>query len=273
MAFTEKENDPAKMLASQQVIMQAFLTHEGSLTTIAPFIEGPADEIQQRLAIYYDAYRGRMVDILRVAYPKLAVCLGDDAFADLVVAYSAKHPSSHPSARYIGQLLPDFLHQHEQPILAELAQFEWALGDALDAANTPLLTLTELLSLNDPDWPALQLALHASVQVLELHSNAPMLWQQLGQQLADNKPTTPHYEQTITHWIIWRYQQTAYFTSLDVPSARLFHLLQQKLSFADICAALCDEMPEEGVSPFIVHFLQHWVAQDCICYLAQKGYD
>jgi len=249
------------MLASQQEALQAFLMTGKNFITIAPWIEGSLEDVQQRLAIYYDAYRWRMIEILQVAYPKLAAWLGNNDFAELVIAYIETHPSQHISARYIGGYLSQFLQQRGQPFLAELAQFEWALGHVLDAVDSPLFTTEDLHHVTDTDWPTLLLSLRASVQLISLHFNAPFIWQQL----AENKsPSAPeHHEKPIT-WVIWRYEQTAYFASLDNPSAHMFSLLQQGLSFADVCEQLCDDVPSEEVPLFAVGFLQHWVTQDCI---------
>jgi len=242
--------------------LQAFLLNQAAVDTIAPFIQGSPDEIQQRLAVYYDAYRWRMIEILQVAYPKLAIFLGQEPFADLALAYIADYPSEHVSARYIGEHLASFLASHQRPILAELAHFEWLLGDVLDAADSAILTAESLQAISVEDWPDLRLGLRASVRIIALHHPVPQLWQQLAEGVAISPAIEP--AALPVDWVIWRYEQTAYFASLDAPSLRMFQLLAQGLPFAALCEQLETDLPSEDIPQFSVGFLQHWVGQQCL---------
>ena len=64
---------------------------------------------EHRLAVYYNAYRIRLIDCLAVDYPALAKLVGRDAFEDLALAYLQRFPSTHPSVRWFGRHLPVFL--------------------------------------------------------------------------------------------------------------------------------------------------------------------
>ena len=56
-----------------------------------------------------------------------------------VRSFIAAHPSVHRSIRWYGSELADFLIDRppfaEQPILSELARFEWTLAEVFDAAD------------------------------------------------------------------------------------------------------------------------------------------
>ena len=62
----------------------------------------------RRLAIYYDAYRLRLLEALDSNYPILHSWMGDDEFEKLGLAYLDAHPSTHFSIRYFGHRLSEF---------------------------------------------------------------------------------------------------------------------------------------------------------------------
>src|SRR5262249_58449713 len=70
---------------------------------------GPRLTSAERIAIYPDMYRCRLIEALLEDYPRLAAALGDGGFADLVRDYVAAHPSSHPSLRHLGTALAGLL--------------------------------------------------------------------------------------------------------------------------------------------------------------------
>ena len=58
---------------------------------------------RERLQIYADMYRERLVDVLREDFPRLLAALGDDEFTALACRYLARCPSTHPSVRHVGR--------------------------------------------------------------------------------------------------------------------------------------------------------------------------
>ena len=99
----------------------------------------------RRLEVYANAYFARIHECLARDFAALAAAIGEAGFHDLVTAYLIAHPSRHPSLRFIGAALPDYLADAPQaapfrrrwPWAADLARLEWALGCAFDAADAP----------------------------------------------------------------------------------------------------------------------------------------
>jgi len=98
----------------------------------------------ERLAIYHDGYHARLIECLADDYPALRHALGHAQFRSLCLAYIAKFPSRSPSLNYFGAHMPGFCASdplqltHAQG-LAELAQLEWAVVEAIHAeAQEPL---------------------------------------------------------------------------------------------------------------------------------------
>jgi hypothetical protein len=147
-------------------------------------LEGtPGQPAAERVAIYAQMWRWRLVDALRADFPALAALLGDDAFLALSDAYLAAHPSDDPDIGRLGRRLPAFLRARQEtaarPDLADLAALEWARLEAFFAApgaGAPGPLGREALAARAPeDFAALRLALVPSAARLELdHAVAPL---------------------------------------------------------------------------------------------------
>ena len=78
-------------------------------------------------------------------------------------AYVAKHPSQHPSIRWAGRHLADFLATEapyrDDPWFADMARFDWALAFAFDAADAPAAGLADLVGVPPEFWGSIRLAL------------------------------------------------------------------------------------------------------------------
>jgi hypothetical protein len=87
--------------------------------------------------IYADMYQARLLDVLRDDFPLVLAVIGDEAFCSLAGRYLARHPSEHPSVRYVGRRFTDFVAADETvpPFLADLARLEWARVDVFDALD------------------------------------------------------------------------------------------------------------------------------------------
>ena len=132
-------NIKTKSLAELQTALQDFLldkTQNASDLTL----ETPAFSREERLQIYHEAYRLRLIDALRNDYPALEAYIGEENFVLVATEFIATNPSHHPSLRWFGKKLPQFLREHSEWKLhiqvAELAEFEWAQMMAFDAADT-----------------------------------------------------------------------------------------------------------------------------------------
>src|SRR5262245_56535262 len=80
------------------------------------------------LAVYRDGYALRLIEALTNDYPGLMAMAGPADFDHMARAYIAAHPSRHPSVRWFGKHLGDFLAATPPysgtPAAAEMARFE-----------------------------------------------------------------------------------------------------------------------------------------------------
>jgi hypothetical protein len=224
-------------LAELQRQFQAFLLQSSAdaVAIAAAISNQPKLPVDERLAIYYNAYRIRLREALDDAFTNTGLYLGDDMFAEMCDAFVAAHPSTMRNLRWYGQQFPAFLARQldQHPQVAELAAFEWALGLAFDADDAAPLGASDVRHLTPDEWADVRFTLHPSVQLLELHCNAVPIWRALDQ---DSTPPDPECAASTCHWLVWRRQLQPQFRSLDDAEARALRELQQGRCFAEVCA-------------------------------------
>ena len=213
-----------------------------------------------RLKIYADAYRLRLIDALADNYPNLHALIGDDAFTELGARYLETQPSRHFSIRHFGHRLAEFVAEQlpyaQQPVLADLAHFEWMLRDVFDAADASALCHKDLAAIAPEFWPDVRFKLHPTVRRLDLTWNAPAIWKALDEQV---DPPVPQINESIIAWLIWRHDLKIQFRSLGIDEAWAIDALQRNSTFAELCAGLCEWVDESRAPLHAAQFIQRWL--------------
>jgi hypothetical protein len=213
-----------------------------------------------RLRVYAEAYRLRLLEALRVDYPVLHTLYGDEDFERLGLAYIERHPSRHFSIRYFGRHLSRALGEdarfRDSSFLAELAAFEWALGEAFDAADSPVATLGEISAIAPEAWPDMCLRLHLSLRRLDLRWNVPPVWKAVSE---GESPLPWQCAEVPLTWAIWRKGLETYFRSLTPEEAWMLGAVLQGQCFADLCEGLCAWVDEAQVALHAAGLLRTWV--------------
>ncbi|HEY8023984.1 MAG TPA: DNA-binding domain-containing protein [Burkholderiaceae bacterium] len=255
------------MNASLQTIQDQFQTYvlrgDREQPAIAALIDSQFGlPVQDRLAIYYDAYRIRLGEALAEAFDKTYAYVGDDAFAALCRDYIERYPSQFRNLRWFGDHFAAFAAESlpDHPMVAELAAFEWALGLAFDAADAPILTLQDLQGLAPEAWETLGFALHPSLQLLSLHWNIPAIWLALGRDEAP--PDALRSEEPCT-WLVWRKELQPHFRSLNAYEALALRGLAEGRSFSDVCSAAA-ETSDEDITGQIAGWLHTWMNESVL---------
>jgi hypothetical protein len=109
--------------------------------------------------VYRQAYVARLAEIVDEDYEQVHTYIGDQAFAWLLKAYIAAHPSDQRNARWFSRHLPAFIAKlaayAKHPEVAELATLEKALADAFDGPDCKALTIEAMAALKPEAWPYL----------------------------------------------------------------------------------------------------------------------
>ncbi len=226
---------------------------------------------EKRLKIYYDAYRLRLLEILENDFPKLQTLLGDEAFDSLGCLYITTHPSQHFSARYFGQKFAQFLRERDisvnKPYLAEMAAFEWSLGNTLDAENATTVTIADLKLIPADQWGGLKLRFHPSLQTCIFEWDTPQCWKAIEN---NESPRLPQKQKEPVTWIFWRQVLQSQFRSLTNPQALMLKRFQEDQYFGDICESLSQIMESEVIPAIALGFIQQCLNDGFVSQLSLK---
>ncbi|MCE4553838.1 DNA-binding domain-containing protein [Pelomonas cellulosilytica] len=221
------------------------------------------------LQVYRHAYRARLADALVDNHTVLARALGDEAFDALAHAYIATHPSRHPSIRWFGHALADFMADagddlvpHES--LIDIARMDWALRGAFDAADAPLLAPENLAALSPDDWAGLQLRLHPSVQRVALAHAVEPAWRVLREWDPDTGADQPELPEPRPHahvLLAWRQGLETRWRSLEPLEATLLDAVAAGETFAQLCERAAAVLGDaDAAAAAAVGLLQRWLA-------------
>ncbi len=221
--------------------------------------------VATRLGIYGGAYGSRLAEALESNYPALAKLMGADDFQALAGGYVRAHPSAFFSIRYYGDQLAQFLASDAQyaeaPVLAELARWEWTLGQVFDAADAVPVTAEALAQVQPAHWAQLRFAFHPSLQRLDLHWNAPQIWQAVTE---ERDPPAVSFAREAQPWLAWRQELTTYFRSLPKTEGAVIDAARNGAPFGDLCALLCAELGEAQAPMQAATLLRGWIAAGLI---------
>jgi hypothetical protein len=229
----------------------------------AAILDAPPLRPQERLDIYRNAYRLRLIEALADTYAMLERALGDEDFAALGARFVAAHPSVHRSIRWYGAELAEFLERTapytEYPVLAELARFEWTLAAVFDSPDAAPIDRSELMRIAPESWATLRFDFHPSLRRLELKWNTVAAWRALSD---DEDPPAPEALDEPTPWLLWRQnvgqELKNYFRSLEPLEAHALETARGGASFADVCAAMSFELSDEEIPLRAATFIGTW---------------
>jgi hypothetical protein len=251
-------------LAETQALFHEILTGPGPVEAAridACFAGTPGHPAVERVAIYADMYRWRLVEALREAFPKLARHLGDERFAALGEDYLRRHPSRHHDVGQVGRHLAAFLRRHpdrERPDLADLAELEWARQEVFFAPPAEPAGPDAFAGLDAGAFAATRVVLSPALRVLILdHAVAP-LWRRLEDGEAPDPPspgTSPV--------AVWRSGFEVFHAPLALDEAVALVGAACGDSMAVICAAFADsEEPAAAAHAALSSWLaEGWVVR------------
>lgn len=221
---------------------------------------------EHRLGTYYNAYRIRLIDCLAVDYAALDKCLGREAFENIALDYLARYPSTHPSVRWFGASLADYLRDHyhgdEQEFLAELASYEWTQSLVFDAADSDrLVQLDDMAQVPASAWPGLGFQFKPAMRWLDLYWNVPQIENAFN---LDADPPPKIRAEHPQRWLLWRQDLKTHWRSLDVHEAWAIEQARHGASFAAICEGLLEWVDAAQVSLTAAGFLRQWISDQLL---------
>lgn len=235
-------------------------------------VDAPPLPALERLAIYKNAYRIRLIDALHETYPVLHGLLGDDAWVALGESFVAAYPSPFRSIRWYGRELADFMTCTSpfdgSPILSEVATLEWTLSEVFDAEDAAPIRRADLGTVLPAAWGGLKFMFHPSLRRLEFQWNTAAVWKAMS---ADETPPQPQQADAPAPWLLWRQDLQNYFRSMDPAEAAALDAALRGLTFGEICEHLVTWLPGDQVPAAAAGYLGAWADSGIIVALEQPS--
>lgn len=213
------------------------------------------------LEVYREGYALRLIEALTTDYPGVMAMAGPADFDHMARAYIAAMPSRHPSIRWYGRGLADFLSTTPPysgtPAAAEMARFEWALGEAFDSPDATPVMADALMALPQEAWETLSFTALPSLRRITLAFEAPQAWQRRD----EVEPGDLDVERAAgpLTWAIWRPDLVSNFRSLDHDEAVMLAALVEGSPFPALCEAVAPFTGEEQAPARAAGLLRTWV--------------
>ncbi|MGH8540098.1 MAG: HvfC/BufC family peptide modification chaperone [Stenotrophobium sp.] len=219
----------------------------------------------ERLQIYADAYRLRLLEVLGNDYNGLKLLAGAGKFERLAYAYIETHPSTQFNARWYGDGLADFLRGHapwqQEPALTEMAALDWAMSVVFDAADEPAATVDTVAEIPPPAWPGMAPVLQSAQRRLGLHWNSAAFRKAADQQ---TEPPALAPLDAPAEYLVWRKELAVYYRSLETNEAAALTACASGACFAELCEALLQWHDEAEVAMRAAGMLRRWVEDGLI---------
>lgn len=216
---------------------------------------------RQRLAVYADAYRLRLIEVLGNDYPALKTLAGTTAFSVLGEAYLAARPSRHFNARHFGAGFAAFLEDHDDAF-AELARFEWAANTVFDCPDVAVADVTAAGAIAPEQWGDMRVVTHHAQQRLVHAFNTGEL-----RQASDRVAPLPALQRLAAPecWLVWRKAFEVYYRVLAADEAAALEAAQAGGTFGEICETLAGS--GDGAPLRAAGLLRRWLDDGLVAQL------
>jgi len=202
--------------------------------------EAPVDAVRssttfsadQRLAVYANAYRQRLVEALGSVFERCREVLGEDVFDSLALAYVESHPPTDRALRWYGDDFPEWLGAEPDcpPFAGDLATIDRGLRRAFDAADFDPVPRDDLLALTLAQWTQLRIEWHPALSIGLADPRGLALWQREVHSSLDTSVAPPPVSVAF-----WRNDGLTRFRSLSTAESMLVQRMRNGSTFADAC--------------------------------------
>ncbi|MCP4598376.1 DNA-binding domain-containing protein [Neptuniibacter sp.] len=170
---------------------------------------------KRRLEIYHNAYRIRLIGVLRDTFEHTASYIGDDWFDRLAGSYVEANTSQHSNIGLYGQGFPEHLSEmleHDQEV-AELAHLDWTLRRAFDGPDADVLTREVLEKLAASGVSVEKFSPVPTLKLCSQRYNTLDIWHAINQ---DEVPPEVVTLDEPVHLLTWRKGHSPHFRSVSV---------------------------------------------------------
>lgn len=202
------------------------------------------------MAVYRNAYRARLIDVLRDTFERTARLVGDDAFNQAAAHHLITHPPRSWTIDLAGEGFADTCAElfANDPDVGEVAWLEWAMHRAFTAADAAPLNAAGFAAAtanySAEQWEELRLELVPGTALLPVRHDLVRLWDSLADPAIAPVPELLPEPQWV---LLWREGEQPVFGLVSHEEGRALADLQHGATFGSICAAI--ESDDETADP------------------------
>ncbi len=231
----------------------------------ADWVKGSARNLtsRDRLNIYHNAYRVRLIDVLLDTFEHTAIYLGDDWFHQLASDYVQSHHSTHTNIGLYGKEFPDFLAEQlaDDLEVSELALMDWKLRRAFDGPDSTVMTQEDLQRLASEGNINFRLQAVATLSITTQHFNTLDIWQAINND--EHPPVVRRLDEPVDI-LIWRKGHSPHFRSIAKIESAAIACMSSKDSLDAIGVALEKDFPEADVTTEFGIMLHRWLDDEIL---------
>ena len=218
---------------------------------------------RDRLDIYHNAYRVRLIDVLLDTFEHTAIYLGDDWFQQLASAYVQSHHSTHTNIGLYGREFSQFLAEQlaDDLEVSELALMDWKLRRAFDGADSTVMTRDDLQHLASEESGGIRLQPVPTLSISKQQYNTLDIWHAINE---DQHPPAVQQLPQPTDILIWRKGHSPHFRSLSKIESRAIDCVCSGDTLEAIGAALEKDFPDVDVAAEFGVMLHRWIDDEII---------
>lgn len=137
----------------------------------------------QGMAVYRNAYRGRLLGALESSFARTRQWVGGEGFTVAACHYVISNPPRGWTLDDYGADFPELLSGlfGEDPEVSELAWLEWHMQRAFAAPDVPALFPADLISArySEAEWAGMTFAMASGFIMRHVTTNCSLLWERL----------------------------------------------------------------------------------------------
>jgi uncharacterized protein (UPF0276 family) len=228
---SQASNAPTLWLENHQQLFSDIIL--GSEAFKAPFHfdnKGHLDP-QHGLAIYHNAYRVRLIEVLSDIFSHTLLFCGSDYFQVLAASYVENYTPHTRSLNDYGHQFANFLQQRhpDSPELYELAQLEWVLRSIFNTKDSPTWDIEKIQHYTPGPCLEQQNVLLDCVNILQHQSNAWQIWNAIeaDQEVPLAQVSQQQHAPVLYSLLVWRLETQCQFITLDVDQAQFLIALKE----------------------------------------------
>lgn len=244
-------------LLRAQADFLAFLLHDS-----APLPPGWDARRAAGIAVYRNAYRARLIDVLRSTFERTARLIGEDAF----VQAAAHHLITNPPASWTIDLAVEGFWEVCTDLFAndadvgEVAWLEWAMHRAFTAADAVPMTLADFAAataeFDTGQWDGLGFALIPGTNLRPVEFDLVKLWAALTDPLEEvqlARLVEPKWT------LLWREDEIPVFGLIPPAEGLALMEILQGGTFGGACTILANNVEPSQVAAAAGGMLRNWI--------------